>query len=133
MSDAINQLNALEEEIKKKKFPSAVKKTILTMLDKKAERISVLKLSGLSDISDYLILCTGLSARQNQAISDEIATRLGKDQKMKPFNIEGTNPGDWILLDYIDFIVHIFLPDIRDRYALEKMWMDAKRYDFFLD
>jgi ribosome-associated protein len=103
------------------------------MLDKQAERITVLKLTGLSDISDYLILCSGHSTRQNQAICDEIASSLGKEHKMKPFNIEGTNPGDWILLDYIDFIVHIFMPDMRDRYSLEKMWMDAKRYDFFLD
>jgi len=133
MPDPNNPMATVLEDLKKRKLPTAVKFAIQAMLDKKAERISVLKLVGLCDISDYLILCTGLSNRQNQAISEEITTRLVKELKNKPFNVEGIQSGEWILIDYIDFIVHVFLPEVRDRYALEKMWMDAKRYDFFID
>lgn len=133
MPDANDQMIALQEDLKKRRLPAAVKRTIEAMLDKKAERISVLKLTGLCDISDYLIICTGQSTRQNQAIADEISSRLSKKMKTKPFNVEGNQSGEWILADYIDFVVHIFLPEIRDRYALEKMWMDAKRIDFFID
>ncbi|MCP4217939.1 MAG: RsfS/YbeB/iojap family protein, partial [bacterium] len=50
----------------------------------------------------------------------------------KPFSIEGARQGDWILLDYFNFVVHIFSPEWREKYALEKLWMDAKRYEFFL-
>ncbi len=133
MLDPNSQINSVMDDLKKRRFPAAVKRAIQAMLDKKAERISVLKLTGLCDISDYLILCSGQSTRQNLAISDEITARLAKEQKAKPFNVEGIQSGEWILIDYIDFIVHVFLPEVRDRYALEKMWMDAKRYDFFID
>ncbi len=133
MPDSQNQLTSLLSDLKKRKLPATVKRTIQAMLDKKAERITVLKLAGLCDISDYLILCSGQSSRQNQAICDEITCQLAQEMKNKPFSVEGTQSGEWILIDYIDFIAHIFLPEVRERYALEKMWMDAKRYDFFLD
>ncbi len=133
MSDSTNQFTLLQDMLKKSRLPSAVKRTVLSMLDKKGDRITVIKLIGLSDICDYMILCSGQSVRQNQAIADEIIARLSKELKTKPFNSEGKQTGEWILIDYIDFIVHIFNPEIRDRYSLEKMWMDAKRYDFYIN
>lgn len=133
MSDSSKQYDELLETLKKSRLPSAVKKAVLAILEKKGERVSVVKLVGLSDICDYLILCSGQSVRQNQAISDAVVSRLSKEMKTKPFNIEGNHAGDWILIDFIDFIVHVFLPEIREKYALEKMWMDGKRTDFYLN
>jgi len=91
----------------------------------------VLKLKGISDITDFVVICQGNSTRQNSAISAEIKKKLSKQYKLKPFGVEGEREADWILLDYIDFVVHIFLEETRQRYALEKLWMDAKRYNFY--
>ena len=121
------------EDLKRKKIPSAAKRVVLAMLDKLAEKIVVLKLKGLSDVTDYMIICHGNSSRQNQAISDEVQRRLRSDLKLKAFSVEGEKRAEWILLDYIDIIVHIFLQESREKFALEKLWMDAKRYDFYPD
>ncbi len=129
----IDAFEKISEDLKKRKIPQAVKKVVLAMLDKKAENIVVLKLKELSDVTDYMIICHGNSARQNQAISDEIQRRLKKELKLKTFSVEGKVRAEWILLDYIDMIVHIFLPESRQKFALEKLWMDAKRYNFYSD
>lgn len=121
------------EDLKRKKIPPAAKRVVLAMLDKLAEKVVVLKLKGLSDVTDYMIICHGNSSRQNQAISDEVQRRLKSDLKLKAFSVEGEKRAEWILLDYIDIIVHIFLQESREKFALEKLWMDAKRYDFYSD
>lgn len=121
------------EDLKRKKIPLAAKRVVLAMLDKLAEKVVVLKLKGLSDVTDYMIICHGNSSRQNQAISDEVQRRLKSDLKLKAFSVEGEKRAEWILLDYIDIIVHIFLQESREKFALEKLWMDAKRYDFYSD
>jgi ribosome-associated protein len=123
----------INEDLKKRKIPQAAKKVVLAMLDKKAENIVVLKLKDLSDVTDYMIICHGNSARQNQAISDEIQRRLKRELRLKTFSVEGEVRAEWILIDYIDMIVHIFLPESREKFALEKLWMDAKRYNFYAD
>ena len=103
------------------------------MLDKKAGKIVVLKLKGINEITDFMIICHGNSSRQNNAISDEIQKKLKGNFKLRAFSVEGESRADWILLDYIDFVVHIFSPDIREKFSLEKLWMDAKRYNFYID
>lgn len=80
-----------------------------------------------------MVICTGRSDRQNSAISHEIQKKISKEFKMKPFGVEGEREGEWILVDYVDFVIHIFSVECRKKYALEKLWMDAKRYDFFLE
>jgi ribosome-associated protein len=92
-----------------------------------------MKLKGISDITDFIIICHGNSSRQNKAISDEIQRRLKEEYKLKAFGIEGIQNTDWILLDYIDFIIHIFSAENREKFSLEKLWMDGKRYDFYFD
>jgi ribosome-associated protein len=121
------------EELKKRKIPPVIKRIVAIMVDKKAEKIVVIKLKGVSDITDFMVICSGNSLRQNQAISDEVQVKLKKEFRLHAFGVEGKISSDWILLDYIDFVVHIFSPENREKYALEKLWMDGKRYHFYRD
>jgi ribosome-associated protein len=127
------EFEVITADLKKRKIPTEVKRVVSIMMDKKAEQVVVLKLKGISDITDFMVICQGNSTRQNGAISDEIKKKLSRQLKLKPFGVEGEREADWILLDYIDFVVHIFLEETRQRYALEKLWMDAKRYNFYPD
>ncbi len=94
--------------------------------DKKALDIVVLDLRGIASFTDYFLLCTGGSHRQLETIADEIEEKL-KETKRRPSHIEGYPRGDWILMDYVDFVVHIFTPMSRSYYNLERLWGDAKR------
>lgn len=127
------EFEVITADLKKRRIPSEVKQVVSIMMDKKAEQVVVLKLKDISDITDFIVICQGNSTRQNNAISDEIRKKLSRQFKLKPFGVEGEREADWILLDYIDFVVHIFLEETRQRYALEKLWMDAKRYNFYPD
>jgi ribosome-associated protein len=129
----IEEYKSITEKLKKQRIPKVVKQVVTLILDKKAEKIVVIKLKGISDITDFIIICHGNSSRQNKAISDEIQDKLKKQYKLKAFGIEGTQNTDWILLDYIDFIIHIFSAENREKFSLEKLWMDGKRYDFYFD
>ena len=121
------------EDLQRRRIPDAVKRTVSALLDKKAEKIAVLKLKGLSEMTDYLVVCSGNSARQNKALADAVRDRLRNDLRMHPLGSEGETAAEWILVDYVDFIVNIFSAEWRKKYALEKLWMDAKRYDFSPD
>jgi ribosome-associated protein len=125
------EFEAITADLKRRKIPAEIKQVVSIMMDKKAEQVVVLKLKGISEVTDFLVICHGNSTRQNSAISDEIQRNLKKRYKARPFGVEGEREADWILLDYIDFVVHIFSEDVRRRYALEKLWMDARRYDFY--
>jgi ribosome-associated protein len=127
------EIKQVEDDLKKRKIPAEIKKVVSLMLDKKAEQVVVLKLKGINEITDFMILCTGNSSRQNHAISDDIQVKLKKMFKTKAFSVEGGHQSEWILLDYINFIVHIFSEENRKKYAIEKLWMDAKRYNFYID
>ena len=96
---------------------------------KKGEQISVLRLGPHAGaFTDYFVLCTGNNPRQIQAISDEIETRLSH-RGAKPSHTEGYNQGEWVLLDYVDFVVHVFSPKARSFYDLERLWKSAARLD----
>jgi ribosome-associated protein len=95
-------------------------------LDKKAEDVQVLDLTTLGSITDYFIVCSGRSARQTQAIADAVEERL-REEKVRPGHIEGYAAGEWILMDYVDFVLHIFTDEKRGYYQLEKLWSDAPR------
>ncbi len=93
--------------------------------DKKGTDIKVLNLEGLSPIADYFILANGSNQNQLHAISDEILEKLNKE-KVNPKHIEGYQAGNWILMDYGDFMVHLFMPEAREFYNLDRIWKDAK-------
>ena len=125
------EFEVITSDLKKRRIPIEVKQVVSIMMDKKAEGVVVLKLKGVTDMTDFLVICHGHSTRQNSAICDEIHKKLSRQFKRKPYGVEGEREADWILMDYVDFVVHIFLEDTRQRYALEKLWMDAKRYNFY--
>ncbi len=92
---------------------------------KKASDIKVLDLTGFTSFTDYFVLCTGANSRQIQAISDEIGMRL-KDRGEFPISAEGYQDAEWVLVDYGDFLVHIFSERARAYYDLERLWRHAK-------
>jgi ribosome-associated protein len=104
---------------------SRVRVAVAAALDKKATDLDVLAVGSLTSIADYFILASAGNERQAQAISDSVESRLRDELRVKPLLIEGTTPGRWILLDYGDFIVHIFTEDMRRFYGLERLWGDA--------
>ena len=90
--------------------------------DKKAEDIRILALDPAeSGLTDYFLICSGNSDRQNVAITDEIEMRLKKDFGMYPNSVEGRRQGEWVLMDYVDFIVHVFSTEKRAFYGLERL------------
>lgn len=93
-------------------------------LQKKAQDVIIMDLKALTSITDYFIICSGDSPMQVKAISDHIIEQL-EHEKMKVWHVEGYEGLNWVLLDLVDVVVHIFQPDIRDFYALEKLWGDA--------
>lgn len=104
----------------------AIKSAVSAALDKKAENIVILNVKKIVDYADYFLILSGNSTRQNQAIYDSIMESL-KKLKKKPLHVEGVERGEWILLDYGSFIIHIFSPRAREYYDLESLWGDAKR------
>jgi len=97
-------------------------------IEKKAQDPVLLELKEISSITDYFLLCTGKSDRQVQAIAQAIEETL-KKKGVRPIGQEGTAQGKWILMDYADVVVHIFIEPFRKLYDLEGLWMDAPRVD----
>jgi len=93
-------------------------------LEKKAEDVIIMNLGPLTSMTDYFVICTGTSNMQVQAISDHIAQELKKD-KLRPLHIERSSNQEWILVDFVDVVVHIFQPEKRAFYSLERLWGDA--------
>ena len=94
--------------------------------DKKAEEIRILALDPAeSGLADYFLICNGTNDRQNLAISDEIELRLKREFGVYPNSVEGRRQAEWILMDYVDFIVHVFSPEKRAFYGLERLRKSA--------
>jgi ribosome-associated protein len=96
---------------------------------KKATAIAVLDLRKTGAFTDYFLTCTGGNPRQVQAIADAVEQAL-KNAKVRPAHVEGYERAEWILLDYFDFIVHVFSPQARQFYGLERLWGNAVRHEF---
>ena len=129
----IDEFKLVLNDLQKRRIPGEIKKTVQILLDKQAEKITVLKLKGITSMTDYLVICSGNSTRQNNALADALQETLKKELNLQPLGIEGVRLAEWILVDYVDFVINIFSVDWRKKYALEKLWMDAKRYDFYPD
>jgi ribosome-associated protein len=102
-----------------------VRIAVAAALDKKAFDLDVLSVAKLTSIADYFIMCSATSERQAQSIADNIVDKVREDAHAKPLRVEGTTPGRWILLDFGDFIAHVFTEDCRRFYGLERLWGDA--------
>ena len=111
--------------MKKNESKVQISEAIRACLEKKAEEITVLELEkGSGAFTDYFVVCSGTNPRQVQAISDEVELRL-KGAGLRPTHIEGYRQAEWVLLDYVDFVVHVFHPSLRSFYQLERLWGDA--------
>jgi len=95
-------------------------------LDKKAEDVLILDVRGISNVAEYFFICSGTSEPHLKAIAGEIEHRL-REEGFRPRHRDGFPPSRWIVMDYSDLLVHIFHPELRQRYALEQLWGDAKR------
>jgi ribosome-associated protein len=95
-------------------------------LDKKARDVVMLELSGLTDIADYFIVATGTSERHVKTVAEGIELGM-KEKGIKVVSMEGYNDGRWIIIDYGDLIVHVFLESLRELYDLDNLWLEAKR------
>jgi len=92
--------------------------------DDKAEDVVTIDLRGRSSVADFMVVCSGRSSRQVGAIAEKLTERL-KEDFGRTCKIEGKDQGDWVLIDASDVIVHVFRPEVREFYQLEKMWMPA--------
>ncbi|NBE09259.1 ribosome silencing factor [Rhodobacter sp. CCP-1] len=95
--------------------------------DDKAEDIVQIDLRGRSDVADYMVICSGRSSRQVAAISEKLVDRLKQDFRVSS-KMEGKETGDWVLIDTGDVIVHVFRPEVREFYQLEKMWLPGSAH-----
>jgi len=115
--------------MKKNEIKNQVTAAIQACLEKKAEELTILEMEkGSGAFTDYFVLCSGSNPRQVQAIADEVEMRL-KTAGMPPTHIEGYRQAEWVLLDYVDFVVHVFSEKARKFYDLERLWKTAKRLE----
>jgi ribosome-associated protein len=101
-----------------------VRDAVAAAEERKAIDLKVLHLEKVSDFTDFFVICSGASERQVQAVADAILEKL-RPQKVRPLHVEGYNRGSWVLLDFGDFVVHIFQEEPRRFYSLERLWSDA--------
>ena len=109
-------------------FPRQVKAAIKAAEDKKAEHLVVLDLRKAAGFTDFFVICSGTNPRQIRAIADGVMEALAADGA-KPAHLEGYDRSEWILLDYFDFVVHVFAPETRTFYGLERLWGNAERVE----
>jgi len=115
--------------MKKTDLKKQVSEAISACLEKKAEELTLLELEqGTGAFTDYFVICSGTNPRQVQAISDEVELRL-KRAGLYPNNIEGYKQAEWVLIDYVDFVVHVFSESARRYYDLERLWKSAKKLE----
>jgi ribosome-associated protein len=112
----------------KKRLSGDVARAVRAALDKKAVDVVVLDLRNTPAFTDYFVLCSGLSQRQVKAIADAVEEAL-RAVKVRPAHVEGYDRAEWVLMDFFTFIVHIFTPQTREFYSLERLWGDAERIE----
>jgi ribosome-associated protein len=106
------------------RLPSQIVAAIAAVRDKKATAITVLDLRKTGAFTDYFLICSGANPRQVHAIADGVEEAL-KAKKIRPTHVEGYQRAEWILLDYFDFVVHVFSTNARQFYGLERLWGEA--------
>jgi len=106
-----------------------VKLAIECAADRKAFDMRVLDLRDIASFTEFFIIASGANQRQVQAIADAIEEQLKKQLQTRPVRIEGYNSAEWVLMDYFTFIVHVFTPQTRAFYSLERLWGDAERIE----
>jgi ribosome-associated protein len=111
------------------RLPSQIVAAIDAARDKKATELVVLDLRKTAAFTDYFLICTGANPRQVHAIADGVEEALKTKKKIRPTHVEGYQRAEWILLDYFDFVVHVFSTNARQFYGLERLWGEATRHE----
>lgn len=101
--------------------------------EKKAEEIVALDMRELVSYTDFLVICSARNERQARAIVDEVRVRVKRDTGLLPGGVDGAGADGWVVLDYLDCVLHVFTPEARERFQLEDLWRDAPRLDLDLD
>lgn len=101
------------------------------LYDKKGFNIMAIDVREISSITDYFIIAEGNIERHAMALSNEIQDCL-REYGQKPFRVEGQEVGDWVVMDYLDIMVHLFIPEMREKYQLEKLWSEGKIVDLHI-
>jgi ribosome-associated protein len=112
------------------KLPKAVATAVRAARDKKAQDVIVLDLRNAGGFTDYFVICTGANPRQITAIADSVRETLKNELDERPALTEGVDRSEWILLDYFNFVVHVFSRECRAFYGLERLWGNAERHEF---
>jgi ribosome-associated protein len=113
--------------------PEALARRLAELADSKgATEIVALDMRALVSYTDFLVICTGRNERQAAAIADEVGLRLKRDEELMPRQVEGGPAAGWVVLDYLDCVLHVCTPEPRDRYRLELLWGDAPRLELGL-
>jgi ribosome-associated protein len=112
------------------RLPKAIAAAVGAAQDKKAIDVVVLDLRKAEGFTDYFVICTGANARQIHAIAEGVEDTLREDLGERPAHAEGVEKSEWILLDYFNFVVHVFSRDCRGFYGLERLWGNAERHEF---
>lgn len=130
MSDTGNRIATPRSSGKKRKTRNPVqllaRMAVDAVLDKKGTDLTVMDLRGISGVADFFVVCTGGSDNQIRAISDAVQDRIRTECEEKPWHVEGYDHLQWVLLDYVDLVVHVFNYEKRSFYDLERLWGDAK-------
>jgi ribosome-associated protein len=112
---------------------AALVRRIAAIVDAKlGEDLVALDVRSLVGYTDYLLICTARNERQAKAIYDEVIERLKRDDGRRPARVEGEGDGRWVLIDYLDCVLHVFVPEMRDRYRLETLWGEAPKLELGL-
>jgi ribosome-associated protein len=115
---------------RKPRLPKAVATAVSAALDKKAVDMVVLDLRKAGGFTDYFVIATGLNPRQIRAIAEGVEDTLRTELGERPALSEGVEKSEWILLDYFNFVVHVFSKECRAFYGLEKLWGNAERHEY---
>lgn len=127
--EAVKTLEIAEARTPFSDLDEEIKLALHYASEKKAFDMVALDLREIASFTEFFVICSGANQRQVQAISDEISEQLKKELSQRPVRIEGYRTAEWILMDYGDFIVHIFEKEARDFYDLQRLWRDAKQVE----
>jgi len=120
---------ALNGKLTKKKLREIVFSAGQLCLEKKASDVVVLDLKKISDVTDFFLIAEGYTDIHIRAVSEHVIENLEKRFKLKPWHVEGMEYARWVLIYYVDFVIHIFQPETRNFYQLERLWADAARHE----
>lgn len=107
--------------------PDLAARAVNAMAAKKAQDVTIIDLREISNMADFFVVGSGESDRQVRAIANGVIDRIEEECEERPWKKEGMDHGRWVLLDYVDLVVHVFLPDRRDHYRIERLWGEADR------